>query len=94
MFTHVLFVRNRDLDASDLDLHDGSESPFFDFWNLLYHLWLVAAVGDLDPDAYGTSPVNQTLLSIILFVIVVVMMNVLIAIVSDEYDRCTVRGGV
>ena len=84
MFVHVYYYRNSDEPSEKY----GVESPFYPLSTLFKSLALLALVGHLDATAYDESVWDISLLLFFLFGINVVMINVLIAIVSDEYDRC------
>ena len=88
MFAHLFYFRNSEIDASEFGFHDdGAPTPFYPLATLYKSLFLLAFVGDFDADAFPTDWDICLLVSFIVLV-VIIMMNVLIAIVSDEYDRC------
>ena len=66
---------------------DEAPTPFYPLSTLYKSLFLLAFVGDFDADAYPTDW-DICLLASFIILVVIIMMNVLIAIVSDEYDRC------
>lgn len=88
MFAHIFYFRNHDIPASDFGFHDdGAPSPFRTLPSMFQALFLLAFVGDYDADAYPTDW-DKSFLDGFIFLVVVVLSNMLIAIVSDEYDRC------
>ena len=69
----MLFLRNWDLSANDLDLHTGDDGPFRHVWTTAYSLYLLGTMGDVDVDWYAGSPGTRTLLVVFIFAINIVM---------------------
>jgi len=74
MLYHILLVGEHDLDDDEWSSFDSA----------LWRTWRYAIVGEVDDGAYPTTP-SFYLFSAFGLVIVIVMLNILIAIVSDSY---------
>lgn len=83
-FTQVFYIRLGPIPSRDL-LDDGAPSPFRTFPRTLQAMYLLAFMGDFEPDTYPRT-VDKCLLFVFIFVVIIVMLNVLIAIVCDSYN--------
>ena len=79
MYTHVLYILNRDKDAQFYHLNDDdwTGNSFKTYQLTLYNMYLLAADGDFQPELYSSSETNRIIIMAFIFWVVVVMMNVL-----------------
>lgn len=82
-FTQVFYIRLGPMKPKFVD--DETLNPFRTFPQTLHAMYLLAFIGEFDPDDYPR-PFDKCFLFLFIFVIIVVMLNVLIAIVCDSYN--------
>jgi len=84
-FGYIFYTRLSPIPLEEFGFHDDRTHP----WNTASRIWhtlfLLAFVGDLEDDAFPDTG-DKYVLNLFLFIVVIVMLNVLIAIVSDAYD--------
>ena len=85
MFANVLYFRNIGPKKADLYLDDGADDPFTPRPTAFQTVFLLGFVGDFDRGSYP-STADQILLDCFVVVINIVMLNLLIAIVSESFD--------
>lgn len=91
MFTNVLYFRHSGEHAPDITLHDDEASHPFDQMQSAFHsTFLLGFVGDFDGNAFPYKG-DKMILDMFIMIINVVMLNVLIAIVSDSYDTAIAK---
>ena len=88
MFTNVRYVRHVSAYAPELSFHDDSvtDGPFHKLDSAFQAIYLMTFMGDYNSALYP-APGDKVLLDCFVMVISIVMLNVLIAIVSDSYDE-------
>lgn len=89
-FTHALYLAVSFSDGL-VGYEEGDPRIFSDIFDTMYTLYVFCFTGEVDSDNI-TGVVNRLYLSAILFVMVVVMLNVLIAIVAESYEDAMTRG--
>ena len=89
MFAHAFYLRLAHRDDADFDFHADDPNPFGSVSHALFTLYKFI-LGDFDDGAF-LSPEDKALFVLYMFFVVIVMLNILIAIVSDSYDDGMVR---
>ena len=86
MFTNVLYFRHATKHAPEFSLHDDLATHPYETGEAAFHsIFLLSILGDFDGAAFPERR-DKIVLDMLVVVINVVMLNVLIAIVSDSYD--------
>ena len=86
MFMHSFYLL---LSDKELDFHDDAPHPYDTSWAGIWTLYKTL-LGDFDTDAYPDG-FTSILFGIFSFGVMIVLLNVLIAIVSDTYDMVLVN---
>merc|ERR1711998_428232 len=75
-----------------LSLHDDDpDNPFGSFGETMLTMFNMGMLGDFDRDVFGDDIVAVALFVCFIILVVIMMLNVLIAIVSDSYENAMVR---
>ena len=85
---HLLFEQNSYRNVVDFDAAGNlwNENPFSSMAKSIYEVVRIALIGDLEADLFDTD-LAIFLIVVFLFVVVIVLLNILIAVVGDSYEK-------
>ena len=86
MFGHAFYL---ELAQVNLEFHDGSPNPFGTLPMTILSTYTML-LGDFDLDAFPDF-FTKILFVAFMFFVVIILLNILIAIVSDSYDNAMVK---
>ena len=93
MFGHAFYLELAQLkneEGGGLDFHDGGDPNPFGTMPMTIMSTYTMLLGDFDLDAYP-SLYTKLLFVVFMFIVVIILLNILIAIVSDSYDNAMVK---
>ena len=91
LFGHALHLRPGARNSDQYGFHDdGAPSTFSSFGKTMQAMALLGVMGGFDSDSH-LQTADLTILSLAAFMLIVVMLNVLIAIVSDSYTSAMAK---